>query len=304
MLPIIRSIRNIYICRTDFKLIKQNSHMIKLTKMHGLGNDFVLLMNTDLPHEDYSSIAQKMCDRHLGIGADGILVILPSEIADIRMRIINSDGSEANMCGNGIRCFAKYVYERGLVKKEKFTVETFAGIITPELIIERGKVIAVKVNMGKPGLLSSDVPANSGTKNILDYPLAIDGKTYKISSLLMGVPHTMLYVDDAESANKRDLGPKIENHPLFGNRTNVNFVEVLSRTEIKVRTWERGAGDTLACGTGCCASVVASILNKKTENTVTVHLAVGNMQVVWDGGDVFMTGPATEVFSGVYELGL
>lgn len=269
-------------------------------KMHGLGNDFILLNGMDNPIDDYTQLAQKLCHRNLGIGADGILIVLPSKIADIRMRIINSDGSEANMCGNGIRCFAKYVFEKKIIAKEKFTIETFAGIIKPELMIQNNKISAIKVDMGKPNLERAEIPMLGKKGAVISEPIKVDNETYSITSMLMGVPHSMIFVDNIDSAPVESLGPKIEKHESFPKKTNVNFVEVLNRKEISVKTWERGAGLTYACGTGSCASVVASYLTGQTDRNVTVHLKYGDLVIDFlEDNTVFMTGPAEEVFCGV-----
>ncbi|MEZ0537819.1 diaminopimelate epimerase [Caldicellulosiruptoraceae bacterium PP1] len=272
------------------------------SKMHGLGNDFIVLDVRQSPDKDYNSLAIKMCDRHLGIGADGLLLVLNSDKADIKMRIINSDGSEAEMCGNGIRCFAKYVFERGIVRKEKFTVETLAGIMEPELILDEvGLVEKVKVNMGSPDFNPQNIPMLLDSKDAINVPIEVDGKEYKITSILMGVPHTMLFVDDINNIDIHALGPKIEKHKLFPKKTNVNFVEVKDNQNIIVRTWERGAGATMACGTGSCASVIASHLNGYTQRKANVHLYAGILNIEWtEDNIVYMTGPATEVFVGEY----
>ena len=272
-------------------------------KMHGLGNDFILLDGRSLPPGiDYSQAARRLCDRHLGVGADGIEIALPSEKADIRMRIINSDGSEAEMCGNGIRCFAKFVYEHGLVPREKMSVETLAGLIGPELMIENNRVAAVKVDMGQPIFARERIPMLGSAGRVVSEPLAVGDRNYLITSILIGVPHTVIFVENLADIPVTEIGPPIEKHPAFPKHTNVNFVQVLSRREISVRTWERGAGATLACGTGCCAAVVAAILNQKTENRVAVHLQTGDLEIEWQEGQlVFMTGPAVEVFHGSLE---
>ena len=273
------------------------------SKMHGLGNDFIVIDARGKEDIDYNSLAKRMCHRHIGVGADGLLLVLDSKLADIRMRIINSDGSEAEMCGNGIRCFSKYVFERGIVKKDKFKVETLAGIIEPELILnEYGLVEKVKVNMGKPSFKRKDIPMQGEPESdAINTSIEVDGKEYKITSLLMGVPHTVLFVDDVEKVDIYTLGPKIEKHEVFPRKTNVNFVQVIDKNNIKVRTWERGAGATFACGTGSCASVIASNLNGYTERKANVHLYFGTLEIEWqEDGTVFMTGPAEEVFVGEY----
>lgn len=273
--------------------------MIQFQKMHGLGNDFIFLNDIDLTKYDLHKLAIQLCNRNTGIGADGIVLILPSKKADVRMRIVNADGSEADMCGNAIRCFAKLVYETGMIKKESFKIETFAGIIIPELIIEEDIVQAVRVNMGEPKLKRADIPmSGKKTSTAINVPLKIGRKTYPITSLLMGVPHTMVFVDHLDEVDIVSIGRQIEKHATFPKGTNVNFVEVINQKEIKVRTWERGAGSTLACGTGSCASAVASALNDKTGKQVTVHLALGDLFIDWSNDHVYMTGPATNVFSG------
>lgn len=271
---------------------------VKFQKMHGLGNDFVLFDEIDPLKYDLTSLAIRICDRHQGIGADGIILILPSEIADVKMRIINSDGSEANMCGNGIRCFAKYVYDNHIKTVKSFTIETGAGVMIPELIVEDEKVLFVKVNMGAPVLERSAIPMTGAPGNVINEPFFVSGKEIRITSLLMGVPHTMVFVDDLDKTDIVAMGREIERDPLFPQRTNVNFVEVMNEREIKVRTWERGAGSTLACGTGSCASAVASFLNGKTGKEVTVHLTLGDLVIEWIDHNVFMTGTANHVFEG------
>lgn len=272
--------------------------MIKFQKMHGLGNDFILMDEIDPLKYDLSELAIKLCDRHQGIGADGIILILPSEVADVKMRIINSDGSEADMCGNGIRCFAKYVYDNHINTATSFTIETGAGIMIPELIIEDGKVLFVKVNMGAPHLERSAIPMTGAAGNVINESFNIEGREYKITSLLMGVPHTIIFVNHFDESKILSIGRLIEKHPSFTQGTNVNFVEVLNNQEINVRTWERGAGRTLACGTGSCASAVAASLNDLTGKEVTVHLALGDLLIEWIDGIVYMTGSANHVFEG------
>lgn len=273
--------------------------MMQFQKMHGLGNDFIFLNDIDLTKYDLHKLAVQLCNRNTGIGADGIVLILPSKKADVRMRIVNADGSEADMCGNAIRCFAKIVYESGMIRKESFKIETFAGIIIPELIIDDDMVRAVRVNMGEPQLKRADIPM-TGRKNstAINVPLKIGRKTYQITSLLMGVPHTMVFVDNLDEVDIVTIGKLIEKNNAFPKGTNVNFVEVVNQSEIKLRTWERGAGSTLACGTGSCASAVACALNGKTGKEVTVHLALGDLFIEWIDEKVYMTGPATNVFSG------
>ena len=271
---------------------------MKFQKMHGLGNDFILMDDIDPVKYDLAALAIRLCDRHQGIGADGIILILPSEIADVKMRIINSDGSEANRCGNGIRCFAKYVYDNQINTAKSFTIETGAGIMIPELIIEDGKVLFVKVNMGAPDLERSAIPMTGVAGHVINEPLTIQDNVYNITSLLMGVPHTLVFVDHLDQTDIVSTGRQIEKNPVFPNGTNVNFVEVINDHEIKIRTWERGAGSTLACGTGSCASAVAASLNGKTGKEVTVHLTLGDLFIEWIDGIVYMTGSANHVFTG------
>lgn len=270
---------------------------MKLTKMHGLGNDFVFFTDEAGATKDYTELVQRLCHRQTGIGADGLIVVVPSEVADTRMRIINADGSEAEMCGNGIRCFAKYVYERGLVAKETFTIETLAGIMEPTLHINHGKVEQVTVNMGKPHFAAKDIPMKAEVPMVKHFPVEVAGQTYEVSSVLLGVPHTEVFVDDVTKVPLTTLGPALERHPLFPQGTNVNFVEVVDATHIKVRTWERGAGATLACGTGCCSSVVMAHENGFTGRDVDVAVYLGTLHIRYaEDGTVFMTGPAAEVF--------
>ena len=268
---------------------------MEFTTMHGLGNDFLVFEN-DGTNRDWNAVAKKVCQRRLSVGADGILVVLPSSEADIRMRIVNADGSEAEMCGNGIRCFAKYVYERGIVDKDDMTVETLAGIIRPRLIIEDGRVADVCVDMGQPMFDRKSIPmTGSGSA---EQEIEAAGKNVSVSSMLMGVPHTMVLVEDIEAVDAGTLGPAIERHEIFPRKTNVNFVLVLDGENIRVLTWERGAGLTLACGTGACASAVATYKKGLTGPKVTVHLSVGRLIIEsLSDGRVLMTGPAQEVYT-------
>jgi len=272
---------------------------MNFTKMHGLGNDFIFFENLASIDTNYSAMAIKLCHRQLGIGADGIIAVLPSDVADLRMRIINADGSEANMCGNAIRCFGRYAWERGLVKSKTFRIETFAGIIIPEVITQNDRVVSVRVNMGKPNTERVFIPMLGDEKEAIRVPVWIENQQFFLTSLLMGVPHTIVFVDDVDTIDVIQIGSVIEKHALFPKGTNVNFVEVISRENIKVRTWERGAGATLACGTGCCASAVASIINHYTDRKVTVELQYGQLEIEWaEDGTVYMTGPAEESFTG------
>ncbi len=273
---------------------------MRFTKMHGLGNDFILVngFQEQLPL-DLKQTSLNLCDRHFGIGADGLIIVLPSQKADIRMVIINSDGSEAEMCGNGIRCFAKYVYELGLIAKDEFTVETLAGIMRPKLVLAGGQVKGVTVDMGEPVLERSAVPILGEGGPAVDEPLEVLDRTFRITAMLMGVPHTVIFVDDVANFAVEKYGPALENHPIFPRKTNVDFVQVLNRNEIKYRVWERGAGMTLACGTGACTTLVASVLNNKAERQAKVYLPGGTLEIHWaENNHVYMTGPAETVFSG------
>lgn len=276
---------------------------IDFTKMHGLGNDFVLmdLIEQAIPN-DIPSLAQRICHRQRGVGADGLILILPAKKADLKMRIFNADGSEAEMCGNGIRCVAKMAYELGLVKTPHILVETLAGIIKPEIILgEQGQVVAVKVDMGVPHLLPEEVPVLMTGKRVIARPLEIGGQVLSINALSMGNPHCIIFVSDVAKASVQELGSIIENHPLFPAKTNVEFVEVINQDEVKMRVWERGAGETMACGTGACAALVASVLNNKTEQNILVHLKGGDLALSWgENNHVFMTGPAETVFKGQF----
>ncbi|MGI6152663.1 MAG: diaminopimelate epimerase [Christensenellaceae bacterium] len=268
---------------------------MKITKMHGLGNDFILI--DDPQGRDVSLLAKKLCERRLSVGADGIVLIEPSSVADIKMRIINADGSEAEMCGNGIRCFARYVYETGIVKKEKLSVQTLAGVMHPELVLKGGKVFCVRVGMGKPVFRAADIPIL--TDKPLSYTMDAGGRQYEAHTVLMGVPHTIVLCDSLSSVCVEEEGRAIETHPLFPKKTNVNFVEIVDGGNLRMRTWERGAGATLACGTGACAAAVVCSELGKTQRTVDVHIAAGTLHIEYlADGRVMMSGPAAYVFSG------
>jgi diaminopimelate epimerase len=276
---------------------------MKFYKYTGLGNDFVLINNLKGNIHIDSRLAKSMCDRYFGIGADGIVLASTSESCDIRMEIYNSDGSIAEMCGNASRCFAKFCYEKNLVNKESFTVETLAGTIAPKLNIEDGIVKEVTVDMGLPKFGSKDIPFKINLDKVVDYPIQVDGKEYLITSMFMGVPHTVVFTDNIEDEKVIAEGRKIEISEYFPRKTNVNFVSIINRNEIILRTWERGAGYTMACGTGSCAAVVAGITRGKLDNKVKVHLRGGDLTVEWNEGEhVQMTGEAKEVFIGEYEI--
>jgi len=276
-------------------------------KVHGAGNDFVLVdcFSEKVDSNDLGDLAVRICNRHFGVGADGLVLVGPSDMADARMRIFNPDGSEAEMCGNAIRCVAKYLYEHGRVEKEEISVETAAGLVVPRLLVEGGKVNMVRVDMGIPRLLREEIPMEGPPGRVVNEPLEVDSGVYRVTAVSMGNPHCVIFVTDVSSVHLKEEGPLIENHPAFPRRTNVEFVQVLNRGEVKMRVWERGAGETLACGTGACASVVACVLNGLTDRLVRVHLAAGYLDIEWsDNGRLYMTGPAEEVFTGDYPLSL
>lgn len=282
--------------------INKRGGSMKFTKMHGLGNDFIVI-EAIKDGTDYNSLAKKMCDRHFGIGGDGILVVEESDTADSKMLIYNSDGSQAEMCGNGIRCFAKYLYDNGFVKKDIINIDTLDGIKKIEVETEGALVKRVKVNMGSPSFKPEAVPVNLDGDMVIGRNVNIEGEEYTITSMMMGVPHTVLFLDDIESIDIETVGKKIEHSKLFPKKTNVNFVKVIGPDEFIVRTWERGAGATLACGTGTCASLIACALNNKTGRKALAHLRSGELLIEWsDSGDVYMTGPAETVFTGEYEV--
>lgn len=279
---------------------------MRFVKVHGLGNDFVILDLITYPveREDWSELAIKICNRNFGVGGDGLVLITKSLCADIQMRIFNSDGTEPEMCGNAIRCVAAYAFEQQLVSSKEITVETKAGIIKPEVIELAGNIAQVRVNMGEPILNPSDIPVlvPKELSRVVDYPLELDGKKLEITCVSMGNPHCVIFVPRLDNDLVATLGPAIEKHPIFPKKTNVEFVQIVDRNTLKMRVWERGAGPTLACGTGACATLVAARLKGVVAETVTVQLAGGDLLIHWtEGNPVFMTGPAARVFSGSYE---
>jgi len=275
---------------------------LEFTKMHGAGNDFVVLDALGQALPPLERWAARIADRHLGIGCDQILVIRPSEVADFRMDIYDADGSLVEMCGNGIRAVLKYLRDRGHTGAEEISVETLGGVVRPRWMGDDN----VRVDMGRPVLAPEKIPTRlgSGEGPVLDAPLEVDGERFAVSCVSMGNPHAVLYVDDPEAAPVTTLGPRIEHHPAFPNRTNVEFVAVESRGRIRQRTWERGTGETLACGSGACAVAVATMLRGVVDREVEIVLRGGNLQITWAGDDahVFMTGPAAEVFTGRFLL--
>lgn len=269
--------------------------------MNGLGNDFIVWYGHQELPSDASELAVRLCDRHFGIGADGLVYILPSDKADFRMRIINSDGSEAEQCGNAIRCAAKYVYDRKHINREQITIETLgAGVQQVELTVENGAVRMVKVDMGEPILEGLKIPTTLDLTNVIDEPIEAGGSGFRFTAVSMGNPHCVIYVEDAPSFDLEAWGPKLECHPLFPKKTNVEFATVRSRKHIDMRVWERGAGPTLACGTGACATLVASVLNGYSDRRAMVSLKGGDLDIEWseDDNHIYMTGPAEIVFEG------
>ena len=274
---------------------------MKFTKVHGLGNDFVLFDGRETPDRDWIALTKRVCDRHTGVGGDGTLILLHSEIADVRMRIINADGSEAEMCGNGIRAFSRYAFENGIVHGTEFTVETLAGIMKPRVILKNGHVESVRVDMGEPSIDAASVPVAVQGRAV-GMLLSAGERAFSATAVRVGVPHTIVFVDPLNEADVPLYGPLIENDPLFPERTNVDFVEVVDKTRVKMRTWERGCGCTLACGTGACSAAVACVLTGRTGRSVDVEIALGTLHIDWSEADnhVYMTGPATPVFTGIW----
>lgn len=277
---------------------------MKFTKMHGLGNDYVYVNCFEEKIDNPPAVARFVSDRHFGIGSDGLIMINPSKTADFEMEMYNADGSRGEMCGNGIRCVAKYVYDYGLTDKTQISVETLGGIKYLDLTVEDGKVSLVKVDMGKPKLEADLIPIISERERVIDEPIEVDGKEYHMTGVSMGNPHAVIYVDDVKGLDLEKIGPKFENHERFPKRINTEFVHCIDRQTVEMRVWERGSGETLACGTGACAVAVSSILNNLTDTQVTVKLLGGDLQIEWDREKdrVFMTGPATVVFDGVIDI--
>lgn len=273
---------------------------MKFTKMQGIGNDYVYVNCFEEEVKAPEKLARVISDRHFGVGSDGLILIMPSQSADCRMRIFNADGSEAQMCGNGIRCVAKYAYDHKITQKNPLTVETRAGIKTIRLFAENGKVSGARVNMGKPGLMRSEIPMRGKETQVVDEILTVNNETsFRITCVSMGNPHCVIFIDAIEKIDLVKSGPKIERHDAFPEKTNVHFVLVHNPREITMKTWERGSGVTLACGTGASAVCVAGVLNKKTERKILAHLPGGDLELEWaEDGDVYMSGPATEVFTG------
>jgi diaminopimelate epimerase len=274
---------------------------MRFTKMHGLGNDYVYVDCVNGPPvRDPASVAVKVSDRHFGIGGDGLILICPSEVADARMRMFNADGSESEMCGNGLRCVAKFVHDHGIGRKPQLKLETGRGVLTVDLEVSNGKAERVRVNMGTPILKSADIPTTLPGDPPVDVEFTAGGTSYRGTCVSMGNPHVTIYVPDVKAVPLEAVGPSIEHAPVFPRRINAHFVQVHSTSEVTMRTWERGSGITLACGTGACAVCVAGVLTGRTGRKLLAHLPGGDLELEWSEADgcVYMTGPATEVFTG------
>ena len=278
----------------------------KFSKMHGAGNDYIYVNCFKEKVENINETAKAVSDRHFGIGSDGLVLICPSDVADFRMDMYNSDGSQAEMCGNATRCVGKYVYDRGLTDKTQITLETLAGIKILDLNVKDGEVQTVRVNMGSPELVPKNIPIDSNLDRFISEDVEVDGKVYKVTGVSMGNPHAVTFIDDTDSLEIEKIGPKFETHKLFPKKINTEFAQIVDRNTIKMRVWERGAGETLACGTGACAVAVASTLNGLVDEDkpVTVKLLGGDLQILWNRQEnlVYMTGPATTVFDGEIDV--
>ena len=278
---------------------------MKFTKMHGIGNDYIYVNCFEETVENPSELAVRLSNRRFGVGSDGLILIQPSEVADCRMEMFNADGSMGMMCGNGIRCVAKYVYDRGVIRKDVLTVETRSGVKTLQLRVEDGAVSSVRVNMGKPELNPAKIPAGFPKGRIVNEAVqAPSGRIWRITCVSMGNPHAVIFSEEIDGLDLPAIGPEMERHEMFPERANIEFVRVVGPREIQMRVWERGSGETWACGTGACASAVASVLTGRTERGMTVHLRGGDLQIFWDPDtdDVYMEGPAAFAFDGTVEI--
>lgn len=279
---------------------------INFTKMQGCGNDYVYIdgLRNPIPAEKKPEIVRKLSDRHFGIGGDGVIFINPAGEADFEMEMYNADGTRSEMCGNGIRCVSKFVYDKGLTDKKQVSIVSAGKVKYLDLTVEDGKVVMVKVNMGAPELVAKEVPVISEKEQAIDEPITVCGKEYHMTCVSMGNPHAVVFMDDVANLDIEKIGPYFENHERFPNRVNTEFVKVIDRTHAEMRVWERGTGETLACGTGTCATVVACVLNGLTEDRVNVKLLGGELEIYWDRKEnlVYMTGPAATVFEGEAEI--
>lgn len=277
---------------------------IKFTKMHGIGNDYVYVDGFKETIEDPNAFSEFVSDRHFGIGSDGLVMILPSDVADFKMRMFNADGSEGRMCGNAIRCVGKYVYETGYTDKTQVSIETLSGIKYLTLVVENNAVVYVEVDMGKAILVPKEIPIVSELEQFVSQPIQIDGTEYAVTGVSMGNPHAVIFCDSIDHLPLETIGPKFEFNPLFPERINTEFVEIIDETTLKMRVWERGSGETFACGTGACATAVAAVLNGhcKKGDEITVKLLGGELKITYlEDETVLMKGPATKVFDGIIE---
>lgn len=278
---------------------------IEFTKMHGCGNDYVYIngFTQKLEQEEKPDFVRRVSDRHFGIGSDGVIFINPSSKADFEMEMYNADGSRSEMCGNGIRCVAKYVHDRGLTDREQFSIISGGKVKYMDLTVQNGETKAVRVDMGEPELVAANVPVIADTERAVDAPITVCGREYRMTCVSMGNPHAVVFMDDVAGLKIEALGPHFENHERFPRRTNTEFVQVLDAGHVRMRVWERGTGETLACGTGCCATAVACVLNALTDRKIVVQVLGGELTIEWDekSNHVFMTGPAAFVFDGEIE---
>lgn len=279
---------------------------LAFTKMEGCGNDYVYIngFTQSVPAEEKPALVRRLSDRHFGIGGDGVIFINPAKEADFEMEMWNADGTRSEMCGNGIRCVARYVYDFGLTDQKEFSIVSAGKVKYMTLYEQDGQISAVRVNMGQPILEADQIPVRADHSPVINVPIEVQGKEYRMTCVSMGNPHAVVFVDSTEDFPLEQVGPFFENHPCFPNRTNTEFVQVIDRGRVRMRVWERGTGETLACGTGCCATAVACVLNGLTDNAITVEVLGGALQIEWDRDNdlVWMTGPATVVFSGEIEI--
>jgi diaminopimelate epimerase len=279
---------------------------LAFTKMEGCGNDYVYIngFTQSVPAEEKPALVRRLSDRHFGIGGDGVIFINPAKEADFEMEMWNADGTRSEMCGNGIRCVARYVYDFGLTDQKEFSIVSAGKIKYMTLYEQDGQISAVRVNMGQPILEADQIPVRADHSPVINVPIEVQGKEYRMTCVSMGNPHAVVFVDSTEDFPLEQVGPYFENHPCFPNRTNTEFVQVIDRSRVRMRVWERGTGETLACGTGCCATAVACVLNGLTDNAITVEVLGGALQIEWDRDNdlVWMTGPASVVFSGEIEI--
>ena len=279
---------------------------LAFTKMEGCGNDYVYIngFTQSVPAEEKPALVRRLSDRHFGIGGDGVIFINPAKEADFEMEMWNADGTRSEMCGNGIRCVARYVYDFGLTDQKEFSIVSAGKIKYMTLYEQDGQISAVRVNMGQPILEADQIPVRADHSPVINVPIEVQGKEYRMTCVSMDNPHAVVFVDSTEDFPLEQVGPYFENHPCFPNRTNTEFVQVIDRSRVRMRVWERGTGETLACGTGCCATAVACVLNGLTDNAITVEVLGGALQIEWDRDNdlVWMTGPATVVFSGEIEI--